>query len=199
MQKIALRFGYHKYWNNLYYSPYFLDKSYPIPGWSHLKQDNHLMHILNGHKIEIHKYRDTLSVYITFDKFYSFDITKILKRTLYNLYKCKIKINKIYTFPIDDVNTVVGLLLKDAAFDASKALDKFKKLWVNGKIEGVKLKIKGRYKKSTRTQSEVYQFGKIPNTPTTNLNLPLFYSSYQLLQSLGTSSIHLYISYGTHD
>ena len=197
MNKISLRFGFHRFWNNFYQPKFYIDKLYPIPFWSHIKQDQIIKKIIDGFypskKIEIHKYRDTLNIYISFDQYISTNIFKIfeLKRILYNIYKCKIKILKIYTFPIDDVNLIIGYLLKDH----KNKLDKFKKLWVSGKILGIKIKIKGRYKKSTRTQYDIYQFGEIPNTPTTKLNVQLFYGSYQLLQSLGTSSLHIYVYY----
>jgi len=197
MNKISLRFGFHRFWNHFYQPKFAVDKRYPIPFWFNIKQDKILKQILEGFypskPIEIHKYRDILNVYICFDKYINTNILQLveLKRILYNIYKCKIKIHKMYTFPIDDVNLIIGYLLKDHKYK----LDKFKKLWVSGKIIGIKIKIKGRYKKSTRTQYDIYQFGQIPNTPTTKLNVQLFYASYQLFQSLGTSSLHIYIYY----
>jgi len=197
MNKISLRFGFHRFWNHFYQPRFGVDKGYPIPFWYNIKQDKILKKIIDGFypskQIEIHKYRDILNVYICFDKYINTNVFKIfeLKRILYNLYKCKIKIHKMYTFPIDDVNLIIGYLLKNH----KNKLDKFKKLWASGKILGIKIKIKGRYKKSTRTQYDIYQFGQIPNTPTTKLNVQLFYASYQLLQSLGTSSLHIYIYY----
>jgi hypothetical protein len=197
MNKISLRFGVHRFWNHFYQPKFTMDKRYPIPFWYNIKQDKIIKKIIDGFypskHIEIHKYRDILNIYISIDKLINTNILKIfeLKRILYNLYKCKIKIYKLYTFPIDDVNLIIGYLLKDH----KHKLDKFKKLWASGKILGIKIKIKGRYKKSTRTQYDVYQFGQVPNTPTTKLNVQLFYASYQLLQSLGTSSLHIYIYY----
>lgn len=197
MNKISLRFGFHRFWNHLYQPKFDLDKLYPIPFWSNIKQDQIIKKIIDGFypskKIEIHKYRDKINLYISFDKYINWNIFQIfqLKRILYNIYKCKINIHKIYTFPIDDVNLIIGYLLKDH----KKKLGELKKLWESGKILGIKIKIKGRYKKSARTQYDIYQFGEIPNTPTTKLNVQLFYTSYQLLQSLGTSSLHIYIYY----
>jgi len=203
MNKISLRFGFNRFWNHFYYPKFFLDKEFPIPVWSHIKQDTLIKKIIDGFypskKVEIHKYRDIINIYLTFDQFISFDLSKLfeLKRILFNIYKCKINIHKLYTFPIDDVNLILGLLLRNDHKEKLTALraDKLKKLWTSGKIIGIKIKIKGRYKKSTRTQYDIFQFGKIPNTPTTKINVQLFYSSYQLLQSLGTSSLHIYIYY----
>jgi hypothetical protein len=197
MNKISLRFGFNRFWNNFYYPKFFLDNEFPIPFWSHIQQDLTIKKIILGffpsHNLHILKYRDIINIYITLDKFVTFDILKSLrlKRILFNIFKCKILINKLYTFPIDDVHLIIGYLLKDH----KEKLEKFHQLWANGKILGIKIKIKGRYKKSTRTQYDIFQFGQIPNTPTTKIDAQLFYSSYQLLQSLGTSSLHIYIYY----
>lgn len=126
-----------------------------------------------------------------------------MHRSLFNILKTRIQLFNLYTFPIHEAELLVGYLLKEEIQKGSGStsiknkarLNAFKRLWNMGIIKGVKIKIQGRYKKSTRTQNEVYQFGQIPNTPTTNLRIKLFYASRVLLQSLGTSSLHIYIVY----
>lgn len=129
-----------------------------------------------------------------------------VNRNLFNILKTRIQIYTIYTFPLHDAELLINNLIynekigntelypKNSPFNKSK-LRLLKRLWKMGVIKGIKIKIKGRYKKSTRTKNEVYQFGQIPNTPTTNLQIRLFYKSHIFIQSLGTSSFHLYICY----
>jgi len=128
-----------------------------------------------------------------------------MHRALLNIFKTRIQIFNLYTFPIHEAELLVGYLLRDQGGQPGQSsslknkarLNAFRRLWKMGVIVGVKIKIQGRYKKSTRAQNEAYQFGQIPNTPTTKLRIKLFYASRVLLQSLGTSSLHIYIVYGT--
>jgi hypothetical protein len=155
---------------------------------------------------QIHKTREGLELYISKDRpiYNPFPYSPYLPSTspslkfsnyriLFNILKTRIQIYNLFTFPLHDAELLVTYLLRDHKNKAR--LKAFKKLWKAGIIKGIKIKIQGRYKKSTRTQNEVYQFGQIPNTPTTNLNINLFYTRQLLLQSLGSSSLHLYIVY----
>ena len=222
MNKIALRIGINRQWNHLYYQGVTnLDSklnhgTIQLPG---AKSDKYLFKIISGlvkfKKIEIHKTREILEIYICKDRFVSTPIFKTaysqeingltsnlirktntnltLHRVLFNIFKTRIQIYNLYTLPIHDVELLVKYILRD--YKNKARLNTFKKLLTLGIIKGIKIKIQGRYKKSTRTQNEVYQFGQIPNTPTTNLQVKLFYTSHVLLQTLGTSSLHIYIVY----
>ena len=200
MNNLSLRFSFHRFWNHFYYSSLNWDKKYPIPNWLHVKQDLFIQKILLGffpfQKFHIQKSRDLLIIYLFLDKFISFNFFPLfpLQRLFFNLFKCKVHFHKIYTFPLDDVHLILPSLLRDPTFKLSQFLS----LWQKGLILGIKIIIKGRFKKSSRTQTDIYQFGKIPNTPSKNLNLKLFYTSYPFsssLHSLGSSSIHLFIYY----
>jgi hypothetical protein len=114
-------------------------------------------------------------------------------RALLNILKTRVKFYNLYTFPIHDAELVIKYILRD--YKNKARFNAFQRLLKLGVIKGIKIKIKGRYKKSTRTQNEIYQFGQIPNTPTTALPVKLFYSTHQLLGTLGTSSLHIYIVY----
>jgi len=231
MNKIALRIGINRQWNHLYYQgvthldPRLSHGTIQIPG---AKCDKYLFKIISGlvkfKKIEIHKTREILEIYICKDRFVSTPIFQTsystsqpkdingltsnlsisdsvrktntnltLHRVLFNIFKTRIQFYNLYTLPIHDVELLVKYILRD--YKNKARLNTFKKLLTLGIIKGIKIKIQGRYKKSTRTQNEVYQFGQIPNTPTTNLQVKLFYTSHVLLQTLGTSSLHIYIVY----
>jgi hypothetical protein len=175
-------------------------------------------------KFEIHKTREHLDVYICKDIYASstgfnlfsanlfFPVSEAshstsssplkvglvkrsftIGRALLNILKTRVKFYNLYTFPIHDAELVIKYLLRD--YKNKARFNAFQRLLKLGVIKGIKIKIKGRYKKSTRTQNEIYQFGQIPNTPTTALPVKLFYSTHQLLGSLGTSSLHIYIVY----
>jgi hypothetical protein len=231
MNKIALRFGINRQWNHLYYQNF----SYLDPRLIHgtlqspsAKRDQYLKRIISGlvkfKKIEIHKTREVVDIYIskernvstplfkmafsnhfnTFfpNKFNTIELTSkhgfrntnlAMYRVLFNIFKTRIQIFNLYTFPIHDAELLIKYLLRD--YKNKARLNIFKRLLKLGIIKGIKIKIQGRYKKSTRTQNEVYQFGQIPNTPTTDLQVQLFYTSHVLLQPLGTSSLHIYIVY----
>lgn len=239
MNKIALRIGINRHWNHLYYqSLSYMDPRYPLPFWNVIKQDKNALRVLKGFyplsKIEIHKTREVIDIYICRDRYVNYPLiggsllgplgpgtprakragatasqvssigagfpkglsSLSMHRALLNIFKTRIQIFNLYTFPIHEAELLVGYLLRDHKNKAR--LNAFKRLWKMGIIKGVKIKIQGRYKKSTRTQNESYQFGQIPNTPTTNLRIKLFYASRVLLQSLGTSSLHIYIVYAPH-
>ena len=225
MNKIALRIGINRHWNHLYYQGLsYVDPRYPLPFWSVIKQDKNALRVLKGFyplsKIEIHKTREVIDLYICRDRYVNYPLISgrpplgaplgsgtppvkrgglsalSMHRALLNIFKTRIQIFNLYTFPIHEAELLVGYLLRDHKNKAR--LNAFKRLWKMGIIKGVKIKIQGRYKKSTRTQNEAYQFGQIPNTPTTNLRIKLFYASRVLLQSLGTSSLHIYIVYAPH-
>jgi hypothetical protein len=229
MNKIALRFGINRQWNHLYYQnlssldPRLIHGTIQLPG---VKRDQYLKRIISGlvkfKKIEIHKTREVVDIYICKDRYVSTpifstsfnnplssnlinskeslsnlvtykNINLSLYRALFNIFKTRIQIFNLYTFPIHDAELIVKYLLRD--YKNKARFNNFKRLLKLGIIKGIKIKIQGRYKKSTRTQNEVYQFGQIPNTPTTNLKTKLFYTSHVLLQPLGTSSIHIYVVY----
>lgn len=121
-------------------------------------------------------------------------------RSILGLLKNRLNIYYLFTFPIHEGELLIKYLLSGCmATKGNKGikerLNNLQKLLKLGLIKGIKFKIQGRYKKSTRTQNEIYQFGQIPNTPTTNLSVRLYYTSTILLQSLGSSSLHLYIIY----
>lgn len=295
MNKIALRIGINRHWNHLYYQGLsYVDPRYPLPFWNILKQDQTALKVLKGFyplsKIEIHKTREVIDIYICRDRYVNYPLIsgrllgahsqssrisfpllgsservppardprpfgKIFKfknfpfgsmsstpivskppiveianvtvgssaqinvdtlkgtshlsdlrmyRALLNIFKTRIQIFNLYTFPIHEAELLVGYLLREGGTNSplphkNKArLNAFRRLWKMGIIKGIKIKIQGRYKKSTRTQNEAYQFGQIPNTPTTNLRIKLFYATRVLLQSLGTSSLHIYIVYAPH-
>jgi hypothetical protein len=209
MNKISLRIGLNHNWNNLYYH----NLSYLDPRLSHgnlqlpkTNCDNYVKRVINGFikykHLEIHQSREFLDIYISNDRsfnnsfFSSIPSTKnrlAVLRVLLNILKTRIQIYNLYTFPIHDAELLIKYLLKD--YKNKSRFNIFKTLLNLGIIKGVKIKIKGRYKKSTRTQNEIYQFGQIPNTPTTNLKTELFYSTSQLIGSLGTSSLHIYLVY----
>jgi len=210
MNKISLRIGINRHWNHLYYQ----NLSYLDPRINHgniqlpkNKRDDYLKKVISGFikfkNLEIHQSREFLDIYISKDRYYSnsFFSPSLLKlnsnfpvlRVLLNILKTRIQIYNLYTFPIHDAELLIKYLLKD--YKNKSRFNKFKNLLNLGIIKGVKIKIKGRYKKSTRTQNEIYQFGQIPNTPTTNLSTELFYSTHTLFGSLGTSSLHIYLVY----
>lgn len=218
MTKLALRIGVNKFWNHLYYQGlYFWDHRNPIPLFHYFKQDLYIKRVIQGFypfsKIEIHKTRGNYDVYVSKDKLtakaglalavgaVSFNKQTALHRVLFNVLKARIQIFHLYTFPIHDANLLVSYLARPGnpgarpPFKQKSRLKAFNRLWKMGVIKGVKIKIKGRYKKSTRTKNEVYQFGLSPNSPTTNLKTKLFYSSHILIQPLGVSSLHIYIVY----
>lgn len=212
----------HLYYQGLY----FWDYKNPLPYWNFLKSDYYVKKIIKGFypfsKVEIHKTRGIIDIYICQESPANFfeigrlknytasksdtnnnetassqrEVSKesALYRVLYNLLKSRLQIFNLYTFPIHEAEILVKSLLKN--HKNKEKLKSFKTLWQKGLIKGIKIKIKGRYKKSTRTKNEVYQFGQVPNTPATNLKVKLFYSSHQLLQSLGTSSLHVYLVHG---
>jgi len=227
MNKIALRIGINRQWNHLYYQGVtHLDPrlGHGIIQTPSAKRDKYLLKIISGlvkfKKIEIHKTREIIEIYICKDRFVSSPLFQTsyspksingltsnlpvrlglktntnltLHRVLFNIFKTRIQIYNLYTFPIHDAELLVKYILRD--YKNKARLNTFKKLLTLGIIKGIKIKIQGRYKKSTRTQNEVYQFGQIPNTPTTNLQIKLFYTAHVLLQTLGTSSLHIYIVY----
>lgn len=247
MNKIALRIGIYRHWNHLYYQGLsYVDPRFPLPLWNILKQDQNALRLLKGFyplsKIEIHKTREVIDIYICRDRYVNSPLiggslmgnpvyntgpasvgakspadarfargnqgaeTSELRmhRALLNIFKTRIQIFNLYTFPIHEAELLVGYLLREGGRSNTSSplphkkktvVDRFRRLWKMGIIKGIKIKIQGRYKKSTRTQNEAYQFGQIPNTPTTNLRIKLFYASRVLLQSLGTSSLHIYIVY----
>jgi len=207
MNKISLRIGLNHHWNHLYYH----NLSYLDPRLTHgnlqlpkINRDNYLKSVINGFikykHLEIHQSREFLDIYIAKDRtynhsFFSSNSTSRLAvlRVLLNILKTRIQIYNLYTFPIHDAELLIKYFLKD--YKNKNRFNIFKTLLNLGIIKGVKIKIKGRYKKSTRTQNEIYQFGQIPNTPTTNLTTSLFYSTSQLIGPLGTSSLHIYLVY----
>lgn len=197
MNSLSLRFGFHRFWNHFYFPKFFLNKSFPLPSSSFLLQDLFIKKIFDGffpsHHLHIQKYRDFIIIYLTFDHFLFFDFFKLfqLKRLFFNLFKSKIFFFTFYSFPIHDAPLLLSFFLSDH----KDKLDHLKKLWLNGQILGIKIKLKGRFKKSTRTQYDIFQFGQIPNSPSSNLHVQLFYSSSQLFHSLGTSSLHIFIYY----
>ena len=217
MSKIALSIPIYHHWNHLYYQNLTnLDYSYPLPFWYSIKQDQYIERFLKGYfnsscgKFEIQKRREGIDVYVTHSS--TIKTNNPLNsspygagernRNIMGLLKNRINIYNLYTFPIHEGESLVKYLLTDSSQTLVKGnkgikerLNNLQKLLKLGIVKGIKLKIKGRYKKSTRTQSEIYQFGQIPNTPTTNLSIKLYYTSAILLQSLGSSSLHLYIIY----
>lgn len=206
MNKIALRIN--KFWKHLYYQGlYFLDHRYPLPFYHLIKQDHFITRLVRGFfypssdKVEIHKTRGLIDIYISTPYSTSFSLAHsfYLHRFFFNLLKTRVQLFTLYTFPLHDAELLVNSLI-NSGFSTSplnkSRLRLFKRLWKMGIIKGIKIKIKGRYKKgASRSKNEVYQFGQIPNTPTTDLRIQLFYTSRVLIQSLGTSSLHLYICY----
>ena len=255
MSKIALRLPIHHHWNNLYFQNFTgPDRSYPLPFWYSIKQDQYTARVLKGYynsscgKIELQKRREGINIYITHNSTIKVNnlidmrgpssgkivlsptivnngvghkdvapqinpnLTRVgptlssrkqkwSVRPILSLLKNRISIYNLYTFPIHEGELLIKYLLNDVARDGKgnkgikERLNNLQKLLKLGLIKGIKFKIQGRYKKSTRTQNEIYQFGQIPNTPTTNLSIKLYYTSTILLQSLGSSSLHLYIIY----
>lgn len=214
MNKIALRFGYTRQWNHLY----FQNLSSLHPSLTHgilqlpkIKRDLYIKNWLHGlipvgqskfgsnttsNYFEIHQTRDLLDIYISQAKYINRKNPLVglqAHRLLLNILKLRLNFFNLYTFPLHDAELFIKFLLKDHKNKAR--LHKLKLLLQLGFIKGIKIKIKGRFKKSSRTKKEIFQFGQIPNTPTTNLTVELFYSSQVLLQPLGTSSLQLYIVY----
>lgn len=207
MNKISLRL--HPFWNHLYFQYFsFWDHRYPLPHGHLFKQDFYIKKIIQGlypiNHLEIHKTRGIYDIYLRFDHL-TFPIynSSLLHRLLFNILKTRIQIFHLYTFPLHDADLLIhhlflSFLGSDSINSSSiqSQLRLFKRIWNMGLIKGIKIKIKGRYKKgASRSKSEVYQFGQIPNTPTTNLRLPLFYSSRLFYFPLGSSSLHLFLSF----
>jgi len=79
MNKIALRIGINRHWNHLYYqSLSYMDPRYPLPFWNVIKQDKNALRVLKGFyplsKIEIHKTREVIDIYICRDRYVNYPL-----------------------------------------------------------------------------------------------------------------------------
>lgn len=108
-----------------------------------------------------------------------------------------------YSFPLHDLPFLFtpSLLPIISTFSTSKQhvgfspLLKLFKFKSRANIIGLKLVIKGKSPRKLRSTKETFQFGSIPNTPTSSLNQPIFYDSKIIFTPLGVYSISLLIVY----
>jgi hypothetical protein len=174
MNKISLRLGITRTWNHLYYQnlssldPRLIHGTIQLPS---VKRDQYLIRIISGlikfKKIEIHKTRDVLDIYICKDRYISTPIfstafnnslTKTknlisesinsrkfshgfssinlsLYRALLNIFKTRIQIFNLYTFPIHDSELIIKYLLRD--YKNKSRFNNFKRLLKLGIIKGI--------------------------------------------------------------
>jgi len=186
MNKLGTRIGVTRLWRHFYFSPFSLDKSFPIPYYGLNISNTYLEKILSGFitgPIHITRYRDKIIVYLhtnSFSSFYPF-ISYLPK-----LFGSKIIFKPLYTFTIDDALLFIQFLPKK---------EQLVNLVLSGKVKGLKLLLNGRFNGRPRSSSDLFVFGQVPNTSSSNLSSPLPYAHKQLLFKFGTNSLHVFLNF----